>query len=247
MSYLTDLMSVRKNIQFFKEEAPDKSIIDDILKQAHELVPHKNNFWYYKIRVFGPEHKEEKKIMAMISVTGERRDEFKKGDESKMEELAEIYDEWANRERILEIRGQNTTGRKSLKVEGCSFNIQVTAPYLLVYTHQPDYVTESQKKSKYFESGRQEKTFREKVNKKGKDWIIQSAMHGISTAYLCAEKGLYASFCRCYFYNQFFYTDILRPDDNTAFMLGIGYKDETKQYYPSLVKKPTYDEIVEWL
>tara|TARA_Y100001938_G_C8044022_1_gene407785 strand:- start:335 stop:1048 length:714 start_codon:yes stop_codon:yes gene_type:complete len=237
MSYLTDLMKTRKNIQFFKEEAPDKIIIDDILKQAHELVPHKNNFWYYKIRVFGPEHKEEKKLIGMASVGGPRKDEFRDGDENKMKELAEIYDEWCN-----------NMERKTLKVEGCNFNVQVTAPYLLVYTHQPDYMTESQKKSEYFKSGNQNKIFKNKVsNKNNKDWIIQSAMHGISTAYLCAEKDLYASFCRCYFYNQFIHTDILRPSDDTAFMLGIGYKDETKPYFPSLVKKPTYDEIMEWV
>ena len=55
MSYLTDIMKKRKNIQFFKEEAPDKKVIDDILREAHDLIPHKNNFWHYKIRVYGPE------------------------------------------------------------------------------------------------------------------------------------------------------------------------------------------------
>ena len=71
-------------------------------------------------------------------------------------------------------------------------------------------------------------------------------MHGISTAYICAENKLYASFCRCYFYNHLIHTDILRPDERTAFMLGIGYRDVNKPYFQSLVGKPEYDEIVEW-
>ena len=61
MSYLIDIMKTRHNIQFFSDKIPNKDLIDDILKKAHLLVPHKNNFWYYKIRVYGPEHKKEKR------------------------------------------------------------------------------------------------------------------------------------------------------------------------------------------
>ena len=39
-------MKVRHNITWFSDEVPDKKLIDDILRQAHDLVPHKNNFWY---------------------------------------------------------------------------------------------------------------------------------------------------------------------------------------------------------
>ena len=235
MSYLTDIMEKRKNIQYFKDEAPDKNIIDDILKKAHDLTPHKNNHWFYRIRIFGPEHKEEKKLLGMASATGKGKDMVRSGKKSDIDKLSKIYDEWCNNMR-----------RKELKVEGCNFNIQVTAPYLLVYTHQPNYMTNTQKESSYVKE-RHDIVFKSNSNLKNtKDWVIQSAMHGISTAYLCAEKDLYASFCRCYFYNHFIHTDILRPEDDIAFMLGIGYKDETKPYFPSLVKKPTYDEITEW-
>ena len=46
MSYLLEIMNKRKNIQFFKKDAPSKHLIDNILKQAHNLMPHKNNSWY---------------------------------------------------------------------------------------------------------------------------------------------------------------------------------------------------------
>ena len=239
MSYLIDIMKTRHNIQFFSDKIPDKKLVDSILKKAHLLVPHKNNFWYYRVKVYGPEHAEEKRLIGMASVAGEGKDKFRGGDEKDMKRLGEIYDEWSSQEN-----------RKNgyAKIDGCNFNMQVTAPYLLVYTHQKNYMSKSQENASYFKSGKQKEIFKKETNSVDNfDWVIQASMHGISTSYICAENKLYASFCRCYFYNQFIHSDILRPGDDTAFMLGIGYKDETKPYFPSLVKKPTYDEIMEWV
>ena len=238
MSYLIDIMKTRHNIQFFSDKIPNKDLIDDILKKAHLLVPHKNNFWYYRVKVYGPEHKEEKRLIGMASVGGEGKDKFRGGDEEDIKGLGEIYDEWSSKENKK---------KGYPKIEGCNFNMQVTAPYLLVYTHQKEYLSKKQENSSYFKSGKQKEIFKNQFNKKQNlDWIIQASMHGISTAYICAENKLYASFCRCYFYNHLIHTDILRPDERTAFMLGIGYRDVNKPYFQSLVGKPEYDEIVEW-
>ena len=238
MSYLIDIMKTRHNIQFFSDKIPNKDLIDDILKKAHLLVPHKNNFWYYRVKVYGPEHKEEKRLIGMASVGGEGKDKFRGGDEEDIKRLGEIYDEWSSKENKK---------KGYPKIEGCNFNMQVTATYLLVYTHQKEYLSKKQENSSYFKSGKQKEIFKNQFNKKQNlDWIIQASMHGISTAYICAENKLYASFCRCYFYNHLIHTDILRPDERTAFMLGIGYRDVNKPYFQSLVGKPEYDEIVEW-
>ena len=238
MSYLTDIMKTRHNIQFFSDKIPDKELIESILKKAHLLVPHKNNFWYYRVKVYGPEHKEEKRFLGMASVAGEGKDKFRGGNEEDMKRLGEIYDEWSSEEN-----------RKKgyPKIDGCNFNMQVTAPYLLVYTHQKNFMSKSQENASYYKSGKQKEIFRKETNSNYRfDWVIQASMHGISTAYICAENKLYASFCRCYFYNHLIHTDILRPDERTAFMLGIGYRDINKPYFQSLVGKPEYDEIVEW-
>ena len=238
MSYLIDIMKTRHNIQFFSDKIPNKDLIDDILKKAHLLVPHKNNFWYYRVKVYGPEHKDEKRLIGMASVGGEGKDKFRGGDEEDIKRLGEIYDEWSSKENKK---------KGYPKIEGCNFNMQVTAPYLLVYTHQKEYLSKKQENSSYFKSGKQKEIFKNQFNKKQNlDWIIQASMHGISTAYICSENKLYASFCRCYFYNHLIHTDILRPDEQTAFMLGIGYRDVDKPYFQSLVGKPEYDEIVEW-
>ena len=238
MSYLIDIMKTRHNIQFFSDKIPDKELVDSILKKAHLLVPHKNNFWYYRVKVYGPEHKEEKRFLGMASVAGEGKDKFRGGNEEDMKRLGEIYDEWSSEEN-----------RKKgyPKIDGCNFNMQVTAPYLLVYTHQKNFMSKSQENASYYKSGKQKEIFRKETNSNYRfDWVIQASMHGISTAYICAENKLYASFCRCYFYNHLIHTDILRPDERTAFMLGIGYRDVDRPYFQSLVGKPEYDEVVEW-
>ena len=143
MSYLTDIMKKRKNIQFFKEDAPDKKVIDDILREAHDLIPHKNNFWHYKIRVYGPEHKEEKRLLAISSLGGTKKDEYKiTTEEQKIKELEVKYEEWMS-------KGSNEY----------FFNAQVTAPYLLVYTHQERFLTQHQEESALYKKGFTDKIF----------------------------------------------------------------------------------------
>lgn len=233
MSYLIDIMKKRQNIQFYKEDAPDKKVIDDILREAHDLIPHKNNFWHYKIRVYGPEHREEKRQLAISSVGGTRKDEYRAStDEQKIKELEDAYEKWMSKKVI----GSNEY----------FFNAQVTAPYLLVYTHQERFLTKHQEESAYYQRGFTNKIFKSSDKKKGTDWKIQAGMHGITTAYMCAEKDLHASFCKCYFYNKFLPNDMKRENEKTAFMLGIGYKDEDLPYYPSFNLKALYEEIVEW-
>jgi len=81
-------------------------------------------------------------------------------------------------------------------------------------------------------------------------WLVQSGMHGIITSMLAVEKGLDASFCKCFFYNTHIHSNILRKavkkSDNIAFTLGLGYKDEKMMKYKSFVPKPKLDEIVKW-
>ena len=248
---VVDLMSKRHNTQFYSDKIPDKEIVDKILQTAHNLTPHKNNFYRYRINVFGPEYKEDKRIIAISSVGGDKnRFREKPQTEEKIQELTEIYDEWVSEEN-----------RKKgyPKVKDCNFNTQVLAPYLLVYTHQPDYRSESQKESPYYQSGHMDEIFNERVsNHNAMDWVIQASMHGITTAYLCEEKGLQASFCRCFFLNAKLLINRITDKSNyafghyegtskqnIAFMLGIGYADEEPRH-KSYVPLPKYDEIVNW-
>ena len=44
---LTEILKNRTNVSFFRNDRiPEKKLIQEILSQAHELTPHKNNFWH---------------------------------------------------------------------------------------------------------------------------------------------------------------------------------------------------------
>ena len=70
-------------------------------------------------------------------------------------------------------------------------------------------------------------------------------MHSMVTTLLALEQGLDVSFCKCYFYNENIHSDILKKQGLT-FLLGIGYRDENKRHYKSMVRKPDLDEVVKW-
>ena len=236
-----DLMIRRHNTQFYSDKIPDKQIIDDVLKKSHSLTPHKNNFYRYRLNVFGPEWKDDKRMVAISAVGGDKNKFRENPTPENMKELTEIYDIWTSEEN-----------RKKgyPKVRNCNFNTQVLAPYLLVYTHQPDYRSESQKESPYYQSGHMDEIFNERVsNHNAMDWVIQASMHGITTAYLCEEKGLQASFCRCFFQDDLLPNNVLpkhiKVKNQVAFLLGIGYADDEPRH-KSYVTEPTYDEVVNW-
>lgn len=240
MSELKRLMKLRENITHFSDQVPDRSTIDQILRDAHDLIPVKNNMWNYQIDVWGPEHDDEKKIVAMQTITGKDKRIFDKGgkEQGNIKLLEEIYEGWRNK-RESQRNGIKLGGN----YEGFGFNDQVRAPYLLVYYQRPGLPSQKQIKQNY----------KEKIiaysDKSEHQWMIAASMHGYGTTLLCAEQGLYASFCKCYYHSYENFNNILAPlkhgFSNVAFLLGIGYRDEELPYYKNKIK-PDYDEIVNW-
>ena len=240
MSELKRLMKLRENITHFTQQQPDKKIIEQILKDAHELIPVKNNMWNYYIDVWGPEHHEEKKLVALQTVTGENKRNFAPGGkhDGDIKLLEEIYDDWKKKRELFR-QGVNLGGN----FKGYGFNDQVTAPYLLVYYQKPGYPTEKQKQLGYKEKLIAYSDVTEN------QWQISAAMHGYGTTLLSAEQGLYASFCKCYYFNYKNFNNILTPlklgFSNVAFLLGIGYRDTELPYFKNTIK-PELNEIVTW-
>jgi hypothetical protein len=240
MSELKRLMTFRENITHFTDQAPDRTVIDQILRDAHELVPVKNNMWNYHIDVYGPEHDVEKKQVAMQTITGYNKSKFAPGNESHddVDQLSELYDGWKKNREILR---QDPKQGGIYKYHGYSFNDQVRAPYLLVYYQRPGTPTEKQ-----MEKGYRKHLINYSDNSQ---WMISASMHGYGTTLLCAEQKLYASFCKCYYRSYVNFTNILAPlkhgFENVAFLLGIGYRDNELPYYKN-VSKPDYGEIVNW-
>ena len=241
---IEDILKKRTNITFFREDKiPDKKVIEDILQKTHKSLPTKNNLNTYEVEVYGPEHFDEKKSVALSTVCSSAGKPFTKSNKPEdFEKLEELYDLW--------IESHKQKRKLSPELKNLHFNNQVRAPYLLVYTQKENILTDSQKESDYYKKGRLQDVFNVDTNKGNGMWLIQSGMHGILTSAFAIEKGLDASFCKCYFYNTYLHTNILRKSikksNNIAFLLGLGYKDESKHQYESKVIKAKLDEIVKW-
>ena len=226
-------MKQRRNVRFFTEQIPDKNLIDTILRQAHELTPHKNNIYRYRVNVFGPEFVEDKKKLAILTCT--RREimlRYRPFTDEYINKVKKIYDEWFK-------IGEHEN------IDGFSFLPQVTAPYLLAYTYDTlKKVNEKQKQSlKRYSMTEYTKLFIES------EWTIQASMHAFAVALLCAEHGLTASFCKCYFFDDKLKNKIMssvNERQTTLFYLGIGFSDDTKRYTPSPIPKLEYKEVVKW-
>ena len=150
MTALKKLMKFRENIHHFKKDDPGRDKIEQILKDAHELVPTKNNLWAYNIDVYGPEHTEEKELVAMQTVSGYDKRNFAPGgkDHGNIDKLREIYHKWKDGRETLRDDPSMANRKIRAKYQGYSFNEQVTAPYLLVYYQVPGFPTEKQMSKK---------------------------------------------------------------------------------------------------
>tara|TARA_B100000424_G_C22841892_1_gene449264 strand:+ start:78 stop:818 length:741 start_codon:yes stop_codon:yes gene_type:complete len=233
MSIVVDLMKRRQNVRFFTEQEPDKKLIDTILRQAHELTPHKNNIFRYRVNVFGPEFAEDKKKLVLLTCTKRKiMIRHRPLTDKYLKQVEKIYNEW------FQIGKHN-------EINEYAFLPQVTAPYLLAYTYDTTKqvsVTQKDKLQKY--SMVEHARFFSET-----DWTIQASMHAFAVALLCAEQGLTASFCRCYFFDDKLKNKIMSSShekQTTLFYLGIGYRDDSKRYPSSSIPKLNYDEVIKW-
>ena len=242
---LQELLKKRSNITFFREDKiPDKEIVEDILQKTHNSLPSKYNFSTYEVEVYGPEHFDEKKSVALATVCSSAGKPFRNSNKPEdFEKLEELYDLW--------IESHKQKRKLSEELNNLHFNNQVRAPYLLVYTKKENILTKSQIESDYYKKGRLEDVFNVDNNKDNGMWLIQSGMHGILTSAFAVEKGLDVSFCKCYFYNNYIHTNILRKANknskNIAFLLGLGYRDNTKPQYETKVTKAKINEVIKWV
>jgi hypothetical protein len=254
MTILEDILKKRSNITFFRQDkVPSKEIIEEILKKTHSLTPHKNNFIQYEVEVYGPEYDEDKKYATLSTVCSDAKDMYRKSENpNDFVELEKIYEKWLwyHKTKVKSYENKDFIKMRE-DLNKYHFNQQIRAPYLLVYSKKTNnIITNSQKESSYFKTGKLNKVFNVDHLANNNMWLVQSGMHGIITSMLAVEKGLDASFCKCFFYNTHIHSNILRKavkkSDNIAFTLGLGYKDEKMMKYKSFVPKPKLDEIVKW-
>ena len=250
---IKQVLKRRTNLRFFQvDRYPDKETIEELLYDAHKLVPYKNNIPEHNIKIYGPEHYYEKKELVLHTVAGRKEaGEFNKygmnqwrpkgKHEGDFKLLKSLYDEWRERQ----LKGVNR-GLKGKTFGGLLFNEQVRAPYLLVYTQRLRRPTDKQKEQAYPSD-----TFGyTKLEDETLNWYISAAMHGIGMAWLANNKGIDASFCKCFFYDKTHPNKILEPikygdSKKIAFMLGLGFED---QNYGQGYRLPEskLEEYVEW-
>jgi|TARA_B100000941_G_scaffold265668_1_gene220399 hypothetical protein len=201
----------------FTDKVPDHQEIIDSISKAHYLTPIKNGVYHYKIDVWGPSFQEEKHELAVSTVKGPNMFKYRESynDKKAMEKLKSLYkvylDNWPKR------------------VDNVGFNLQVLAPYLLVYR-------------------------RKDILKKSLDWTIQASMNAFILSTLLESKNIDVSFCRCFFHSDYLQNEIIsnynipnqRYDEiknQVLFMLSIGYAD--KQFGGNeKTNQPNIEEIV---
>ena len=66
---LKDAMKFRSNIRFYKQDnIPSKKVIEEIIQNAHSLVPHKNNMVECNVKIYGPEFAKEKEDLVLSTM-----------------------------------------------------------------------------------------------------------------------------------------------------------------------------------
>jgi hypothetical protein len=240
------IMSQRHNIRFFDEEKiPSKEMIEHIIQDSHDFVPHKNNLIQIEINIWGPEHAEEKEALVLNTVCGPGKEYWRPGGKyhNNFKILKQFYDEW----RYCWLNKDRERFKKFKKEIDIDFNEQVRAPYLLTFTKRDRYPTKKQLNNNFHSWVF---NYADKDNK-GYKWYLNAGIHGYALSLLSVNEGLAASFCKCYFATPNNYSKILQPiapngpADKIAYMLGIGYRNKNVDFWGQL-NKSDKDEYIFW-
>jgi len=119
---LEERLNRRFNYRHFQQDnIPSKELINEILQKTIDVVPIKNEGWHFKLEAWGPEHYDEKRELAIITIANrEHMFGVFDGDE----------DEWyENATKLYEYEEQNNWKPKDRNLT--YFNNQVRAPYLV--------------------------------------------------------------------------------------------------------------------
>lgn len=246
MSQIKDMMKRRHNYRFFKQDVyPTKEEIENLIKDAFSIVPQKNNLYQFTIDVWGPEYAKEKESLVLNTVCGYGKSSWRAGGkyEHDFETLKKIYDDW--RSKMIDNVARSVRKEKWKEEDYVEFNEQVRAPYLLTFKQRERVPTENQKK---FNFPSLVFNFNDSANKDN-SWYIGASMFAYGLVLLANERNIDASFCKCFFWDDFNFNEIIshgrKKMSDLVFTLCLGYRDENVKYYNHQVF-PTLEEIVNW-
>jgi len=220
-----DDMKRRHQYRFFKDDIPDKEIIEKIIKDALKLTPIKNNTWYFYIDIYGPEYAEEKKkfcLQTACHIPEKNYDyiyyQYSQGmprEKHIQEDLLPILDEYYK------------TAERSPGLP--AFNTQVLAPYLIAFKIKKSHYEYHSIMVNMIAAGEGEVVAEDEDIKSMNAVWPGASMFAYVMSVLANKEGLDASFCQCFWRSNYNYNSIYNNEtDEVLFFLCIGYGDKEK-------------------
>lgn len=174
---------------------PPKETIREILEAALLLAPIKNGVIHFSIEIFGPEYHEDKLRLCHTSLTNNEEDSIiPYGAEEDFSLIREMLDD------CIEDGHQNP------------FNIQLLAPYLLVFRRRED----------------PRKPYGEQFDETLVNSCVNAGTLAMTISLLSNDQNLHSTFCNCYELCPNYRNNIVRDDaSDIMFFMGLGYKKES--------------------
>lgn len=239
--YYESLRNRYQTACFKQDQIPDKELIEKILKESVESTPVFNGDYHYAIDVFGPEYSFDKRKVCLQTIEDKRYrkmfDSRKKGEYG----ISTLYHELSLFEQQIEDFKMKEKGFSVLAkhAKTMTFNMQVMAPYLLLFRYSPDQFIHYDK---------------EEGSKAKKTKSIQASMTNAYAISIIADHyGVQSGFCGCFILNDENVNEVFYNDADVWFMMGLGYKEDwcysaegSKHHRLRQEEKPTHDKVVNW-
>ena len=117
----------RRSVAFFNDDVPNKSIIDDIILDSVTYTPNKCTIPYHKVKVYGPEYKEDKEKLVIQTNCDPKYKEIADSPYF-VDFMRKEYEEWLKMH--MDDRPKHVIRKR---FNYYNFNPQVLAPYLFIF------------------------------------------------------------------------------------------------------------------
>lgn len=241
-----NILKERDTWHKFKKEVPPLSLIEEIVNDAIEYTPVKNDVYCFKAKVFGPEYHEEKLELFTHTmcinkglVSFETNELFQRlqqeHKESPSEEVKKLSIEHIKKNNDEQHRKSGIVINGVPSYALIQFNQQALAPYLIRFEITERYMSTSNHVQRFGETSSHIEFDRP---------LIGLSMYAYCISLVAQSKGLNSGFLGC-INTPNYYTALLENNNASKFpfFLGLGYGDHKKI---GLKKKPKLEQVVEF-
>ena len=227
-----DLLEKRHHVRRYKDEVPPKELIDEALWKAWKTTPSKNNSMPYKIFVYGPEHKEKKKLIHDM-----------------------IHGNHDNAEHRAIERGEAKVtegGKPNVFYEHMKYN-----PYCITIHSQPrepnEFYKNQIKQGMFFDQA-----WESRVDVYIDMVAVEVGMFMQNLSTYLLEKGIDVSYTSCFFRDikKWHKAGLTESDYRPICLMSIGYAEKYRKDDPYIKGsnragrkdiKPEYKDMVKWV